>query len=389
MALNIPNTDLPGASFLKGMDTGSNLFAKLMNARYNNSLHPSGDVANAMYVEQLRNQFGEHDPRYIEAKRAHDMALQARQSLIGYRDILNQTAGIRATSPLGKELAEGQGHGAQDILNKGPKNRPVTGVTKEGDQWYDKEGNPVYSDENPRTSDERKAYEAALAKRTTDAAIRNKIPYAENVKITMDNINPDALVQFSGLKGHLRLGIETLKAAAGNPSQEYLDYQTAVTGANTLKKQLRQFWGDSIQPAATEEIGKLTNPSTWSKNPAVAKQQFEQLKKITDQELESFTRHGTSPVKLDYDKKSGQFFTQQRPEAPKSALQKKVEGNHTSISQEDRNFARAVSGQLMDVLPQATAQNIIDTAIKRKMSVNDVVEHLVQQAARIREGQNG
>ena len=70
MALNIPNTELPGTSFLKGIDTGSNLFGKVMNSRYNNSLHPSGDVANALYVEQLKNQYGENDPRYLEAKRS-------------------------------------------------------------------------------------------------------------------------------------------------------------------------------------------------------------------------------------------------------------------------------------------------------------------------------
>jgi hypothetical protein len=31
MALNIPNTDLPGASFLKGIDTGSTMFSRLMH----------------------------------------------------------------------------------------------------------------------------------------------------------------------------------------------------------------------------------------------------------------------------------------------------------------------------------------------------------------------
>lgn len=403
MALNIPNTDLPGNSFLKGVDSGSNMFAKIMNARYNNSLHPSGDVANAMYVEQLRKQFGEDDPRYLEAKKAHEMSLAGRQSLIDYRGVLNQTAGIRATSPLGKLIAEGKGQGATDLLagNQGGQGgqvtkRPPAGARyKEGEQYYNEQGEPVYDeDENPRTPQERKAYEQAIAKGTTDAAIRNKIPYAENVKITMDNINPDHLVQFSGPKGHLRLGIETLKAATGNPSQEYLDYQTAVTGANTLKKQLRQFWGDSIQPAATEEIGKLTNPSHWLKNPAVAKQQFEQLKKITDQELQSFTSHGTSPIKLDYDKKSGQFYTSEgaAPEAPtKSALQQKVEGSgrkgRNTISQEDRNYANVISGQLIDVMPEATAQNIIDTAIKRNKTVTEVIEHLVQQASRMRGGQ--
>lgn len=387
MALNIPNTGAPGEGFLKGLESGGSLFQKIMNARYNNSLHPSGDVANAMYVEQLKNLYGENDPRYLSAKRAHDMAILGRQSLIDYRGNLNQTAGIRFTSPLGRELAEGQGRGALDILNNKAEMRPVNGVSKEGEQWYDKQGNPVYSDENPRTEQERKAYEAAIAKRTTDAAIRNKIPYAENVKITMDNINPEDLVQFSGPSGTIKLAIESLKAARGNPSPEYLAYQTSLTGAKTLKKQLRQFWGDSIQPAATEEIGKLTNPSHWTKNPQVALQQFNQLKKITDQELASFTSHGTSPVKLNYDKKSGEFYTDKSGEQSqnKSSLQQKIESS--GITQQDKNYAQVASGQLIDVMPKATPENIIATARATNKSINEVVEHLVQQAERLRGGQ--
>src|ERR1700727_1014636 len=31
MALNIPNTELPGNSFLKGLDTGSSMFSRMIN----------------------------------------------------------------------------------------------------------------------------------------------------------------------------------------------------------------------------------------------------------------------------------------------------------------------------------------------------------------------
>jgi hypothetical protein len=421
MALNIPNVDAPGSGFLKGIDTGSNMFSKIMNAKYNNSLHPSGDVANALYVEQLRKQFGDNDPRYLEAKRAHEMVLQARQSLIGYRDVLNQTAGIRATSPLGKLIAEGKGNGAIDILKgqggtqQGQQAAPqvqggqqgsqnVTPNTpgvpkgaryKEGEQYYNEQGDPVYEEEkptdtNPRTPDERKAYEAAIAKQTTDAAVRNKIPYAENVKITMDSIDPKILTQFSGIKGHFKLAKEMWNASKGNPSPEYLEYQKNVTSADTLKKQLRQFWGDSIQPTATEQIGKLTNPSTWLKDPAVAEQQFNQLKKITDQELQSFTSHGTSPIKLDYDEKKG-FYTKEGNEPKKSALQQKVEASAKKgapkVTKEDKEYANVVAGQIMDVMPKATGEAIIQTAIEEKKSVDEVIEALVAQAAKMRGGQ--
>jgi hypothetical protein len=398
MALNIPNVGTNLDALLNGLKTGGDLIHQIKTAQYNNSLHPSGDVANALYVEQLKNQYGDKDPRYLQAKAAHDLALAGHQSLIDYRDVLNQTAGVRFTSPLGKLIAEGKGQGAQDILNSGNQSNtgskaPPNSRFKLGEQYYDAQGNPVY-DTNPRTPDERKAYEQAIAKGTTDAAIRNKIPYAENVKITMENINPDDLVRYSGPKGHVRLGIEMLKAATGSPSQEFLDYQTAVTGANTLKKQLRQFWGDSIQPTATEQIGQLTNPSHWAKNPIVAKQQFEQLKKITDQELTSFTSHGTSPVKLDYDTKTGQFYTSENPKKSASSLQEKVESTAkkkvpNAISQEDKDFANTISAQLIDVMPEATADKIIETAIKRKMPVTEVVKLLVQQAQQLRGAKHG
>ncbi len=57
------------------------------------------------------------------------------------------------------------------------------------------------------------------------------------------------------------------------------------------------------------------------------------------------------------------------------------------ISQEDKNYANIVSGQLIDVLPKATPENIINTAKQTGKSVSEVIEHLVAQAARMRGGQ--
>src|SRR5579872_3207845 len=129
MALDIPMPELSGDAFTKGLSAGSDLIHKMMLNKYYGQLHPSGDVANAMYVEQLRQQYGEDDPRYINAKAAHDLALQGHQSLIDYRDVLNTTAPYRATSPLGKEIAEGKGHGALDVTRNRPRASSSGGVT--------------------------------------------------------------------------------------------------------------------------------------------------------------------------------------------------------------------------------------------------------------------
>jgi hypothetical protein len=382
MPLNIPMPGLPGDALLKGIDSGSNMFAKIMNAKYNNSLHPSGDVANALYVEQMKNQYGENDPRYLEAKRAHDMALQGHQSLIDYRGVLNQTAGIRATSPLGKLLAEGRGQGATDILRGGqggaqqvsqPANTPENARYKVGEQYYNDSGEPVY-DNNPRTPDERKAYEQAIGKGTTDAAIRNKIPYAENVKITMDSIVPEDLVQYSGPEGSYKFGVDSIKAALGKPPPEFMAYQTALTGAKTLSKQLRQFWGDSIQPSAMDKIDQLTNPSEWKKNPQVALQQFNQLKKITDQELQTFKTAGTSPVKLGF--KDGNFLVSSDQKSAKA--EQDMGGGEASNQSED--FLKAMAPNLIQINPDYTVENIKHTAKSRGISIEAVVKQLLAKA---------
>jgi hypothetical protein len=399
MAINVPMPSLPGDALLKGLDTGSNMFAKIMNAKYNNSLHPSGDVANAMYVEQLKNQYGEDDPRYLQAKAAHEMAMSGHQSLIDYRGVLNQTAGIRATSPLGKLINEGKGQGAVDILNgnrggapaqggqanqggqnvaPGAQGAPANARYKVGEQYYNQEGEPVY-DNNPRTPDERKAYEQAIGKGTTDAAIRAKIPYAKNVKITMDSINPQALVQYSGPQGTVKYGIDTLKAAMGSPTPEFMAYQEALTSAKTLSKQLRQFWGDSIQPAATDKIDQLTNPSHWLKDPKVALQQYNQLKKITDQELKTFEKAGTSPVNFDF--KDGNFLVTREQKAAKAEQEagNNEMGGYPDNGEADDQIIAAYGPELIKISPKYTKENIKHTAKQRGISVADVIDQLMGQ----------
>ncbi len=368
----VPGTGLQG--LLQGLQTGGNLMHQISTAKYNNSLHPSGDVANALFVEQLKKQYGESDSRYLQAKAAHDMALAGHQSLIDYRDVLNQTAGIRFSSPLGKIIAEGKGRGAQDILNNGKRlpgteNAPPNSKYKVGEQYYDQEGNPVY-DTNPRTPDEKKAYEQAIAKSTTDTAIRNQIPFAKNVEITLDSINPDDLVQFSGPEGTLKLGIETIKAGFGNPSQEFINYQNALTSSKMAAKQLRQFWKDSIQPSATDAIKELTNPTHWTKNPEVARQQFEQLKAVTKQELQTFREAGTSPIKLNYDKESGNFYTTNN----KSNSNKNAEVKNSA---EDEKLLKSWGAQLIKINPTYTSENITSTAKEMNLTIGQVIDRLL------------
>tara|TARA_R110000868_G_C10972576_1_gene770479 strand:+ start:14979 stop:16079 length:1101 start_codon:yes stop_codon:yes gene_type:complete len=363
MAVNVPMPSLSGDALLKGIDTGSNMFAKVMNAKYNNSLHPSGDVANAMYVEQLRNQYGEDDPRYLQAKAAHEMAMSGHQSLMDYRTQLSNLAPYRAATPEEKLVQAQQGHGVLQTFGPGSGG---------GGGQKIKAGMVSGDDGHTISEEEAEVYNRALGKKTSDAAIRNKIPYADNVKITMDSIVPEDLVQYSGPEGSLKYGVDTLKAAMGNPPPEFMKYQEALTSAKTLSKQLRQFWGDSIQPSATDKIDQLTNPSHWSKNPQVAMQQFNQLKKITDQELQTFKKAGTAPLKLDY--KNGNFLVTDDQKS------QKAEQDMGGSKDPSGDFLKAMMPQLKQINPAYTAGNIKHTAQTRGISIEEVVQQLMAKA---------
>lgn len=269
------------------------------------NLHPSGDVANALFVEQLRSKFGENDPRYLQAKSAHEMGIKSKESLFDYRNSLMQTAPFRALSPTGKTLAESRGQSPLDAKMKAMGGVPgINPRIKEfvGEQGYDENGNPIYEEEESisLTGDPEKdaIYNRALAKQTTDAAARNIYLRAQNLDKTRSAINVDDLTRYSGLKGTGQYLLESAKAASGNPSPEFLAHAQAVNSASLMADQMRQFYGDSIQPSAMDRLRQLSNPATWFKDPKVAKAQFEQLNKILDQETETYRNAATAPTTM-------------------------------------------------------------------------------------------
>ena len=316
MALNIPNVGQPGDAFLKGMEGGSNMLQKMMLSKYYGQLHPSGDVANALYVEQIGRTQGYDSPAYLNAKAAHDLSLANRNSMIDWRGTQQQLAPFRVTSSLGRSIAEGQGRGALDILPRAPGGAPRgaqapqggqlgTGAPamQRGQQWYDAEGNPVYPpsayDEQDGYDDEKaQAYEQDIAKKTTDADARKRYLYATNIDKTRERIDPKDLLAYSGLEGTGRLLRDHSLAQRGKTPAQLLAHQKALTGAKTLAKQVRQFYGDSIQPEMEKKLTLLTNPATWYKTPDIAMAEFEAFNDILDAETETYRKGGTSPIHL-------------------------------------------------------------------------------------------
>lgn len=132
------------------------------------------------------------------------------------------------------------------------------------------------------------AYNLYRQKMITDSSARQKNLYATNIEKTLNFINPDDLTQYSGLKGIFNKQVDKFKASEGNQPESYDKYQRALNAAQLLATQVRQFYGDSIQPNMIERLEKLTNPSTWDKDPKLAKQIFNQTKDILGQELGTY-----------------------------------------------------------------------------------------------------
>jgi len=344
MALNIP---LPSANFGEQVAQASgNLLSKLMANRNANALRPSGDVANALYVEQMKERYGENHPLYLEAKKAHQLGLDARMNLINYRDTLGATAPYRATSPLGKSIAEGQGRGALDVIG-GTNNYNAL-----GQKITQKEPEP-YDDEKAR------AYEMDISKKTTDSDARKRYNFAVNVDKTRERINPEDLLAYTGLEGMGRKLRDESMTQSGKAPERLLAHKKAVAAANLLAKQVRQFYGESIQPDMAKKLEKLTNPATWYKNPKVALAEYEAFNDILDAETQTYKEAGTSPINL-------------------RKKEQKVEPQQ-EIANDEMGFLNAVSPQLIDVMPEATPENIIKTAQQSGKSVNEVVQFLINK----------
>jgi hypothetical protein len=122
----------------------------------------------------------------------------------------------------------------------------------------------------------------------SDSSARQKNLYATNIEKTLANINPDHLTQYSGANGTLSKKLEEARAPFGKQSKDFDNYQNSLNASQLLATQVRQFYGDSIQPDMIKRLEALTNPSSWNTNPKLAKEIFSQTKNILGQELGTY-----------------------------------------------------------------------------------------------------
>jgi len=134
-----------------------------------------------------------------------------------------------------------------------------------------------------------------LLKDTTDAQARQKNLYAANIDKTLAQINPDDLTQYAGIKGVFDKGGDEFLTMLGEAPKDYQKYTNAMTNSKLLAKQVRQFYGDSIQPSVIQALQNLTNPATWKNNPQLAKQQFEAFANTLRKETQTYRSAMQSP----------------------------------------------------------------------------------------------
>jgi len=142
----------------------------------------------------------------------------------------------------------------------------------------------MYGPESPQAQ----LYDLQIQKTTTDSDTRKRSLLASNLEKSMDALNSDDIVRYSGPAGTVKLAKEQALDAAGHPSKEYLKYKEAQIAAEYETSELRQFFGDSITPEVRRHISMLTNPSALAKSPEAAKRQLEKSRSIVRKQLETF-----------------------------------------------------------------------------------------------------
>lgn len=208
--------------------------------RSNNPLsHLTGAANDAYQLKVLKEQLGQDDPAVIEAQKQYDLEQESKRGLNSYRTQLAGSLDKRSSSAVGKLQIERQ--------------------------------NAIDTGASPDTVNQ---YDLAIQKNVTDADNRKKVLLATNIDKTINQINPDDLTHYAGLKGEFDLKKEEINAVKGKESKQYRDYLKAVSNSEIFAHQVRQFYGDSIQPAMLAKLERLTNPGTWRNNPRIAKELY-------------------------------------------------------------------------------------------------------------------
>lgn len=227
-------------------------------------------IARDVYsIQMLKNQLGEDNPAYQQAKQQYDLEQESARGLNDYRQRLADTMLKRSSSNLGKLSQE-----EEDVA-----------------AGFEPNTNRQHQISPDRQAELLGQYQLTKQKLSTDTDTRKKVLFASNIDKTIESINPKDLTKFAGLNGTARLKTEEIKAATapGTESEDYRRYLESANKAQFLAKQVRQFYGDSIQPAMLQKLEALANPATWRTNPEIAQRLFKSFTGLLKQETGTYT----------------------------------------------------------------------------------------------------
>ncbi len=283
-------------AFMKGEQGSQNILnammqRKLMNAQAQREqamanlpfggANVPGPAGHIVGLEMVRKFYGENSPQYAAAKQAFDLSMRSTGARADYENALTHSMPIRYTTTPGRSIIE-QSNVAQGYS---PAGTPVGQPVAPGQAPYNPQAiNNDQNNNNPILN----AYKMHQMKQNVPAQVMNRNLFASNIEKTFNNLNPDDLTSYSGLKGIAEKTRDAALAASGNTPDRYLKYQQALTAANLLAKQVRQFYGTSITPEMDQQLNSLTNPGTWLNNSKIAKAKFNKFKSILGQEMQTY-----------------------------------------------------------------------------------------------------
>jgi hypothetical protein len=274
-----------------------------------------GAAGDILGLDTLKQHYGENSPEYKAAINQFNLGNESTNSRIKYQNKLTDTLPLRALTQEGKGFVE------QSNVNQGasPAGTPI------GQSLYD--GAPPYNPNLPNNA-QGQQYGLKRIKENVPAKTAERNLFATNIEKTLGNINPDDLTQFAGVSGFFKRKLQEGLASVGKESKGYDNYLKSVTAANLLAKQVRQFYGDSIQPEIEKKLANLSNPQTWSNNPKLAKELFNQFTNILGQETGTYRSAIQDPsVYLGQGAQSnGQNFPQQNMPSNDSSIMPSLKG---------------------------------------------------------------
>jgi hypothetical protein len=246
-----------------------------------------GAAGKALGLQMIKGQYGEESPEYLEAKKLYDLDMARAEQTMEYQKSLIESQPKRYATAEGKRALEQQEIEQGIMPGSSIGNRP---------------GKPLTPEQQQKLKGQ---YKLKTLKDTTDTGVRQRILYSKNMEKTLNNLNVDDLTSYSGIQGTGELLKDKAKSLRGDISPRYQKYKNALTAAETLAKQVRQFYGDSITAGVQEGLKKLTNPTNWLEHPKVAKSRFNAFKNILQTEAKTFTDAAKNADIYEEEKPSG------------------------------------------------------------------------------------